>query len=126
MPATRIELPGWVETLRDAPGPGALIDQRTPRSLALYYQTIHGKPLFGGAVARRPTSVEVAFREKLAALEAHDDRALVDGYDVRYVLAPLAWGDGVSSGFRAKVLHEEEGAALFEIVPAGDESGEGP
>jgi len=57
IPLSSPEMPGFVGFLRSRPGPGAVVDLVTPRWEALYYQTVHGRPIMGGHVARLPRSV---------------------------------------------------------------------
>jgi len=57
IPLTRIEPPDYVQALRGQSGAGGVIDSVSTPSEALYYQTIHEKPLAFGDIARTPQSV---------------------------------------------------------------------
>ena len=60
LPLTRVEIPGYVGFLRDSPEPGAVIDFTTEPVLeafdALYYQTVHERPMAFGYISREPYS----------------------------------------------------------------------
>jgi hypothetical protein len=58
IPASQIAIPKYVNILKRLPDNKGIIDTITPRSLALYYQTIHNKPIAFGYIARIPKSVE--------------------------------------------------------------------
>jgi len=56
LPRTPPDVPGWVTALAAAPGEGGLVDLVDPPAVALYHQTVHGKPLAFGYVSRYPLS----------------------------------------------------------------------
>ena len=56
LPFTEPAIPLYVGTLRDLPD-GAVIDQVSPSSWALYYQTVFQKKLSNGYISRVPASV---------------------------------------------------------------------
>ena len=53
-PLTLIEPPGWVEVVRTSETDGAVFDPSSPPRWAMAWQTIHGRPISGGTVARTP------------------------------------------------------------------------
>ena len=57
MPASRPTVPSYVEVLKKLPDNGGIIDVVSRPTMALYYQTIHEKPVAFGYVARIPKSV---------------------------------------------------------------------
>lgn len=56
MPVTKINIPQYITSLKYMPEAGSVDNSSSP-SEALYFQTIHGKPLAYGYLARIPTSV---------------------------------------------------------------------
>jgi hypothetical protein len=76
-PLLQLERPAIYDVLRDRPEPGALcelpvgtqdgfgtIGMLDPR--ALFYQTIHGRPIVGGMISRLPPSVRAAYEGDVA------------------------------------------------------------
>jgi hypothetical protein len=54
LPSIQVPVPRYVAFLKEQPGNGAVIDSVAVRSFALYYQTIDGKPMAYGYLARLP------------------------------------------------------------------------
>src|SRR5262249_14514008 len=52
IPLTPVDVPGYVTTLRDAPGSDGVLDLVSGKGEALAYQTTHAKPLAFGYIAR--------------------------------------------------------------------------
>ncbi|MFA5908652.1 MAG: hypothetical protein WC815_07740 [Vicinamibacterales bacterium] len=56
---TETAMPPYVAVLRELPS-GAVLDLASNGPLALYYQTVHEKPIAFGYISRTPTSVDAA------------------------------------------------------------------
>lgn len=106
-PMTRMEIPGWAEALARRPGDGAVYDALSGPKKAMYYQTIHGRPISGGALARTPkASVAVNVAQFDAYLAGDIEPFLEAGYE--YILlekltisgAPVVWRDGETRLYR--------------------------
>ena len=86
LPSTPTDVPPYVTALAELPDDGGVLDEAAPtKYLQLYYQTVHGKPMAFGYVARTPSSVaekEVPFRR---AINRGDYAALWDTYRIRYI-----------------------------------------
>lgn len=86
LPATPAEVPPYVTALAELPDDGSVLDKAAPtKYLQLYYQTVHGKPMAFGYVARTPSSVaekEVPLRR---AINRDEYSALWDTYRIRYI-----------------------------------------
>jgi hypothetical protein len=54
LPSIQLSAPRYVAFLREQPGKGAVLDSVAIRSFALYNQTIDGKPMAYGYLAREP------------------------------------------------------------------------
>ena len=68
---TNPAMPSYVAALRDLPA-GAVLDLASNGPLALYYQTVHEKPIALGYISRTPTSVD-ADDQALAAMILRGD-----------------------------------------------------
>ncbi len=105
IPMLSTTTPRWVEVVRDLPGRDGVIDLVSDQSYALYYQTIHEKPLAFGYVSREPQSVAVRDRALEAVLKEKRLDRLWPEYRLRYVVtrektladwtgARTVWEDG--------------------------------
>jgi hypothetical protein len=91
LPLTRPQPPPWVAVLAAAPGTDGLVDLADWPPLALYYQTIHQKPMALGYIARYPRSAV----ERGAAIAADAKAFARGGAD-----APAAAQALAARGFR--------------------------
>lgn len=84
-PVTRPAVPAYVEQLKSLPA-GAVIDLASNGPQALYYQTVHEKPMAFGYISRTPTSVDVADQAlaHLITTGAWEEAARTNGF--RYVV----------------------------------------
>ena len=87
LPALRIDVPDYVTTLAGLPDDGGVLNLvKTKPGLQLVYQTIHGKPIAFGYLARLPASV-AAQDEDLSATIADQDYARLLATDrIRYII----------------------------------------
>lgn len=86
LPTAPTDVPPYVTALAELPDDGGVLDEAAPtKYLQLYYQTVHGKPMAFGYVARTPSSVaekEVPLRR---AINREEYSALWDTYRIRYI-----------------------------------------
>jgi hypothetical protein len=85
LPSFGGEAPEWVIALRDSPS-GAVIDARGDPYGAMYYQTIHGKPIWGGFVARISTNLMEKNERINKLVEELAGEELRDKYGFRYAV----------------------------------------
>ena len=86
LPATPTDVPGYVTALADLPNDGGVLDKAaSTKYLQVYYQTIHGKPLVFGYVARTPSSVVEKEKNLNRAINRENYTMLWDVYRVRYI-----------------------------------------
>ena len=84
---TRPEVPEWVRYLTELPEPGAMLDiTGTDPALALYYQTIHERPMAFGYTSRPPRSVLAAREQLLDDLENGRLLRIRDELGFRYLV----------------------------------------
>jgi hypothetical protein len=98
IPNLAVPVPKYVEFVRDLPGRDGVLDMVATPSVALFYQTIHQKPLAFGYLARVPESVASRDRQLETLLSnARFDRLWPD-YRLRYVVSRdprlRAWAGG--------------------------------
>lgn len=87
IPTVSMAVPEYVTVLRDLPGKEGVVDTVSAPSFAMFYQTIHQKPLAFGYLAREPESVAAHDRtlEDLIRRERFD-RVWPD-YRLRYIVS---------------------------------------
>ena len=82
----KVDLPSYVEELKSLP-PGAVIDAAAPDTYhAMYYQTVHEKPIPVGKVARIPDSVFKQSAQVLTYVRQGDLGRLNREYGFRYIV----------------------------------------
>jgi hypothetical protein len=85
LPVTSRAVPSYVTALEGLPE-GAVIDLASNGPQALYYQTVHGKPIAFGYISRTPTSVDQADMALAGLITSGSwDRAALD-HGFRYVV----------------------------------------
>lgn len=107
LPRSSPAAPAWVLALRDLP-PGAAIDAVSQGGRLHYHQTLHGKPLAFGHLARLPRSVWEQDQALARRLEAGDVAALASA-GFRWVVLPP---DRALAG---EVVHEDADARIVRL-----------
>ncbi|MER3403960.1 MAG: hypothetical protein C4289_01245 [Chloroflexota bacterium] len=87
LPASQVIVPECVQMLRDLPGGGGVLDLSRNEALGLYYQTVHGRPIALGYVARLPRSVYERDLELAETFGARRFGELRERYGIHYILA---------------------------------------
>lgn len=108
IPESSPEVPAWVLALRDLPA-GAAIDEVSQGGRFHYHQTIHGKPVAFGHLARLPRSVWDRDQELARLLQAGDVAALASA-GFRWAVIPP--GRALQGG---DVVVEEPGARIVRL-----------
>lgn len=85
--STRANVPAYVEALKKLPGTEGVIDQVANPPYALYYQTIHEKPMALGYIARVPGSVERRNGRIAQLITDREWGVLSRSYHFRYLVA---------------------------------------
>jgi len=86
IPASNVSTPAYVEALKKIPGQEGIIDLVAKSSQAMYYQTIHQKPIAFGYVSRIPTSVQTQDDEIMQAIKQKNYSRLYHDYHLRYLI----------------------------------------
>ena len=87
LPARLNPLPDFVRELKKLPE-GAIYDVRSSKFHAMYYQTVHQRPMAFGYISRPSASVEVKSRELRRVFEMGDYEKLYAEYGFRYLIVP--------------------------------------
>ena len=87
MPETRVDVPEYVQALEALPGNGGVLDTVSNPTFALYYQTVHGKPIAEGYIARIPVSVSEKNDRIKDLLVNSKFELLYHGYHFRYLVS---------------------------------------
>ena len=132
IPTTLPDVPGYVSAVRDIAGPGGLLDLVSGYSsdrpfgsdsgsgIALYYQTIHERPMASGYVARLPSSAWAMLVRQKQLTDQNAYGALCRDFGLRYLVAPHAVSptDTLAS---ARLLYTDQvaGADVLELAPDG-------
>jgi len=87
LPATRLDVPGYIQTLAAAP-PGGVVDAVSSPSWMLYYQTIHEKPLGLGYISRIPNDVRMQDEQIIGLYRQGHLQELHEHYKFRYFVLP--------------------------------------
>jgi hypothetical protein len=109
MRLTSPRVPAYVDALKNLPD-GAVLDLASPAPQALYYQTVHQKPMAFGYVSRIPTSVDRADQALANAIVEGRWEEIARQYQFRYVVKTRQAADLLVRGLN--------GAPLADIDPA--------
>ena len=87
LPARENPVPDFVRELKKLPD-GAIYDARNSKFHALYYQTIHQRPMAFGYISRTSKSVDAKSKELRQVFEMGDYKKLYSEYGFRYLILP--------------------------------------
>jgi hypothetical protein len=113
--ATRV--PGWVHALAALPDGHAFMDM-TPavfEASGLWFQTLHGIPMFGGFIARVPASVLRKDQTLWQLRLGWDFEALCRSYGFAYFLLRIR---AAANPLPVEPVWQEDGLALYDVRPA--------
>jgi len=109
LPARENPLPGFVKELKKLPD-GAIYDARSSKFHALYYQTIHQRPMAFGYISRPPASVEAKSRELRRVFESGDYEKLYREYGFRYLILPARMNATLGS-----LVYQDNDAQIYDL-----------
>jgi hypothetical protein len=113
LPTTRAETPAYVAALRDLP-PGAAVDLLHPPARALYYQTIHERPMAFGYLSRLPASVAERDARISEAIRGFDFIALCRDFDLHFAIVGPG-PDGLESMPGVEVAYRDDQARILRL-----------
>ena len=114
MPASQPPVPPYVRVLKTLPDDGGIIDMVSRPTRALYYQTIHEKPVAFGYVARIPASVREEERTVKRLVRDKDYRTLFYGYRFKYLVAH-AKEDVTKDDPSVGLLYQDSTIAIYDL-----------
>ena len=132
IPTTSPEVPAYVATLQAIEQSGGVLDlvsgyfedrpfgSVTGSGIALYYQTIHHRPMASGYVARVPSSAWATLLRQKDLVDAGAYGALCREYGLRYLVVPSESPAMSALGSaRLLLLDASSGADVFDLAPDG-------
>jgi hypothetical protein len=120
-------VPKYVEALRDLPE-GAVLDLASGAAHALYYQTVHGKPIAFGYISRTPASVDQSDLAVAALVREGQWEELVRRYHFTYIVKGDRSADVMMRGINeiplapidaSRALHSSDGVTIYGFSGAG-------
>ncbi|HEV2836524.1 MAG TPA: hypothetical protein VGW58_14470, partial [Pyrinomonadaceae bacterium] len=111
LPARENPLPDFVRELKKLPD-GAVYDVRSSKFHALYYQTIHQRPMAFGYISRTSTTVDAKSSELRSVFEAGDYEKLYRNYGFRYLILPRSMNLVAALG---TPLYQDNDAQIYDL-----------
>lgn len=115
LPARKNPLPDFVRELQKLPD-GAIYDVRSSKFHALYYQTVHQRPMAFGYIARVARSVDAKSAELRWVFETGDYERLYREYGFRYLILPRDMNAVTALGVP---LYQDNDAQIYDLSKAG-------
>ena len=113
IPANRIPTPEHIRVLKSQPGTNGVIDLYSSIAHALYYQTIHEKPMAFGYISRRPTSVIKKSEQVSSYIDQKDYDQLCKKYNIRYMILPSNNGTGKNDSLQ--VIYQDHKVKIVDL-----------
>jgi hypothetical protein len=110
IPASKLSVPDYVKVLKDLPDTGGIIDTTARPTLALYYQTIHEKPMAFGYASRIPTSVNNKDQKLLQILNDQRYPLLYCDYYIKYLIT-----DTLTNVPEGRLLYQDAKVKLYDL-----------
>ena len=115
IPASKVVIPRYINFLKDLPDTKGIVDTTARRpGLALYYQTIHEKPMAFGYVSRIPRSVNTKDRKLRQVIRDKQYILLYRDYNIRY-LVTNADTDIVTEYPSIRMLYQDSKVKLYDL-----------
>jgi len=110
MPESQLHAPGYIKVLKDTSDSDGIIDIVTWPSQALYYQTIHEKPMAFGDISRIPRSVREKNSKLRELIHKKEYMRLYCDYNIRYLIV-----DAVTEIAGGKMLYNDSRVKLYDL-----------
>jgi hypothetical protein len=115
LPARENPLPDFVRELQKLPD-GAIYDVRSSKFHALYYQTVHQRPMAFGYIARVARSVDAKSTELRRVFEMGDYARLYREYGFRFLILPRDMNLVAALG---APLYQDNDAQIYDLSKFG-------
>jgi len=115
IPASKVVIPPYVNFLKDLPDTKGIVDTTARRhGLALYYQTIHEKPMAFGHVSRIPASVNTKDQKLMQLIRDKQYILLYRDYNIRYLVTD-ADTDIITEYPSIRMLYHDSKVKLYDL-----------
>jgi hypothetical protein len=111
LPARENPVPDFVRELKKLPD-GPIYDVRSSKFHALYYQTVHQRPMAFGYISRPSASVEAKSSELRQVFEMGDYEKLYRQYGFRYLILPRQMNVVAALG---APLYQDNDAQIYDL-----------
>jgi len=113
--ASKIAIPPYVILLKDLPDTKGIVDMTASPGLALYYQTIHEKPMAFGYLSRIPESVAIKDQKLRQVIHDRQYVSLYRDYGIRYLVTD-ADTHIVNEYPSIRTLYQDTKVKLFDLA----------
>ena len=117
LPASQLSAPAYVDVLKGLKDDKGVLDTVAGGALALYYQTIHEKPIAFGYIARVPKSVAYIDSQLSEVIRQKDYVKLQREFGIRYLVVDAAVDVPCSDPPAARLLYQDEKVKLYDLGP---------
>ena len=114
IPASKVVIPRYVNFLKDLPDSKGIVDTTARSGLALYYQTIHEKPMAFGYLSRIPKSVNIKDQKLRQVIRDKQYILLYRDYNIRYLVTD-ADTDIVAEYPSIRLLYQDTKVKLYDL-----------
>lgn len=108
------EVPEYVHVLKCG-GQGGVFDVATEPGDALYYQTVHGKPMAFGYISREPASVQARDAVLRSLYRQGDWLRLRDDFGFRFLVVPFTRTALCLPEATIKMVYEGDGVRVYDL-----------
>jgi len=115
IPASQINVPPYVGFLKELPGNEGILDMTAEPTLALYYQTIHEKPMAFGYVSRIPKSVDTKDQKLSQVILDKQYNLLRCDYNIRYLVTDANTDIGTECP-SIRTLYQDTKVKLYDLA----------
>lgn len=115
IPETNVDVPEYIEVLKRLPGKKGVIDMVSPPPYALYFQTIHEKPMAFGYCARYPEKVEEKNKHIMQLLERGKFSILFLEFQFRYLISKKIIRTSINNPIN--VIFQEGDIRIYDLKP---------
>ncbi|HEX9016177.1 MAG TPA: hypothetical protein VF960_09305, partial [Chloroflexota bacterium] len=114
IPASALSTPPYVSVLAGLKDDKGVLDTVANRTLVLYYQTVHQKPIAMGYVSRLPKSVADVDFQETELFERRDYAALRRDFGLRYLVTRPDF-EAAAPGVAVKLLYSGPDARVWDL-----------
>jgi hypothetical protein len=110
IPSSKLVVPEHIKVLKNLSDSKGVIDAAARPTLALYYQTIHEKPIAFGYASRIPTSIRTKDQKLAQTLNDGQYQVLYCDYNIRFLIVDAARDISFS-----QLLYQDSEVRLYDL-----------